>query len=417
MNLFMLPIADVRITRRRERQDLGDLDSLGASILKFGQLVPIIVDKDNELIDGQRRLTARQENGDSEIMCILKDDVDAVLAKELELETNLQRKDMTWQERARGLAELDRMKREKDPNWTQMQTAQVAGNKTQQRDVSVALKAVKMMELFPEIAEAKSLPKAMAQAEAKIKSVQRIIKVQDAPEDYRDIEERLWHGDSVVRIKEIPDNSFNAVITDPPFGIDAEDRTAGSTISDTSAYQDDKDKYEYLLTMLPDVYRVMTPNSFLIWFLGHSWYERVRQDMLKCGFVVDPCPIMWDRSDGRTFTTRPDRWFAKGYDIALHAIKGNPKLAITGKSNVLRVPPVPSSEKDILFERPVELYAELIRRTTIEGEVVADFFAGSGSCPAAAASLKRNWFACELDMERRAKAITKIKAHTPTVVK
>lgn len=414
MNIFELPVTEVKITRRREREDLGDLEGLGASILKFGQLVPIIVDKNNELIDGQRRLTARIENGEPTITCVLKEDVDEILAKELELETNLQRKDMTWRERSKGLTELDRLRRQRDPNWTQQQTAQVAGNKTQQRDVSQAIKVEKLIELFPEIATAKSLPKALAMAEAKVASVGRIIKVQDAPEDYREIEEKLWLGDSVQLIKQVPDKSFNLVLTDPPFGIGADERTAGSAISDTSAYEDDKQKYEYLLTMLPDVYRVMKDNSILIWFLGHSWLQRVKDDLETAGFLVDPVPIIWDRSDGRTFTVRPDRWFAKGYDIAVHAIKGSPKLAITGKSNVLRVPPVPQSEKDILFERPVDLYAELIRRTTIEGEVVADFFAGSGSCPAAAASLNRNWFACELSPERRAKAITKIKAHTPS---
>lgn len=411
--LFELPIGEVKITRRREREDLGDIEGLGASILQFGQLVPIIVDKNNELIDGQRRLTARQENGEATILCILKEDVDETLAKELELETNLQRKDMTWREKSKGLAELDRLKRAKDPNWTQVQTAQVAGGKTSQRDVSQAVQMEKMIELFPEIAQAKSFNKAKALAEAKIGHVQRILTVQAAPEDFSAIEEKLWLGDSVQRIKEVPDESFNLVLTDPPFGIRAEDRTAGSVASDTTAYADDEELYEYLLTMMPDIYRVCKKNSFFIWFLGFSWYERVKIEMRKVGFVVDECPIMWDRSDGRSFTARPDRWFGKGYDIALHAIKGEPRLAQTGKSNVIRVPPVPQSEKDLLFERPVELYAELIRRTTIEGETVADFFVGSGGCPAAAASLKRDWFGIEKDVARRAKAITKIKAHTP----
>lgn len=411
--VFMIPISDVVITRRREREDLGDVDGMAVSILKFGQLQPIIIDENNELIDGQRRLTARQQNGDTEIFAMLKTDVDEVLAKEIELEANLQRKDMTWRERNRGLAELDRLRRMRDPNWTQVQTAVAAGAGTSQRDVSQAVQMEKMISLFPELAAAKNLPQAQRMAQMKVASTKRILSVQNAPDDFREIEERLWLGDSVQRIKEIPDESFHAVITDPPFGIGAEDRTAGSAISDTSSYEDDKSKYEYILTMIPDVYRVMKPNSFLIWFLGMSWYERVKGDMRKAGFVVDEIPLMWDRSDGRTFTTRPDRWFAKGYDIALHAIKGTPRL-LTARSNVFRVPPVSASEKDILFERPILLYTELIRATTLEGEIVADFFAGSGSCPAACAENKRGWFAIEKDMERRAKGITKIKAHTPT---
>jgi DNA modification methylase len=68
----------------------------------------------------------------------------------------------------------------------------------------------------------------------------------------------------------------------------------------------------------------------------------------------------------------------------------------------------------MLVERPVELYAELIKHLTIPGEVVADFFAGSGSCPAAAHSLGRDFFAVEKNPERRAAAIQKTKAYAPS---
>lgn len=411
--LLTLAISDIIITRRREREELGDIDGLAQSLLQFGQLQPIVVDDNNELIAGFRRMSATQQNGQLDILAIRRRNVDELMAKEMELEENLARKDMTWRERNRGLAELDRIRRERNPNWTQVQTAVAAGGKTSQRDVSEAVRMEKMIGLFPELAQAKSLNKAKALAEAKVGHVERILHVKNAPEQFAGIEERFWLGDSVQRIKEIPDESFHLVLTDPPFGINAENRTAGGTVSDTSAYADDEDLYEYLLTMMPDIYRVLRPNAFFIWFLGMSWYDRVKTEMRNVGFTVDEIPIIWDRSDGRSFTSRPDRWFGKGYDIALHAIKGEPRLAQTGKSNVIRVPPVPTSEKEILFERPVELYAELIRRTTIEGEVVADFFGGGGGCPAAAASLKRGWFAIEKDPARRAKGITKVKAHTP----
>lgn len=412
-NVIELPIADIKVTRRREREDLGDIEGLGVSILTYGQLQPVVVDDDNELIAGFRRMTAIQGNGSTTIRALRQRDVDEITAKEMELEENLARKDMTWRERNRGLAELDRLRRMKDPNWTQVQTAVAAGGKTSQRDVSQAVKMEKMIELFPELANAKSLSKAQAMAEAKVKNVSRVISVKNAPEMYAAIEERIWLGDSVDRIKEVPDDSFHLILTDPPFGVGYEDRTAGSVVSAVSSYEDDEAKYRRILTMAPDLYRVIKPDGWLVWFLGMTWYQEVKTIFRDVGFIVDEIPLVWDRSDGRTFSTRPDRWFGKGYDIALHCLKGQPHLAQSGKSNVLRVPPVPSSERDLLVERPVELYAEIIRRLTIEGEVVADFFVGSGSCPAAAASLKRQYFGCELSEERRAKAITKIKANTP----
>lgn len=410
--LIELPIALIKVTRRREREELGDIDSLAISIAKFGQLQPIVVDDNFELIAGERRLTARQQNGDTHILAIRQSQVDEMLAKEMELEENLARKQMTWQEEQRGLAELDRLRRMRDPNWTQQKTAIAASGGTSQRDVSVAVKMTKMMEVFPELAQAKSLNKAIKMMEQKAANIQRVADVRANPQDFADIESRIILGDSVDVIKTIPDESFHAIITDPPFGVDYGER-AGDSASNASGYQDDEDAYKRLLTMAPDMYRVLKPNAFCIWFLGITWYERCKVAFRKAGFTVDEIPIIWDRSEGRTFTSRPDRWFGRAYDIALHMVKGEPRLTQTGKHNIIKVAPVPSNERDILVERPVELYAELIKRTTIEGEIVADFFVGGGGCPAAAASLRRGYFGVEMSAERRAKGIQKIRAYTP----
>lgn len=412
MILIELPLDEVKITRRREREELGDINELAISIAKFGLLQPIVVEDDNELVAGYRRLTAHRENGAATIMAVRRSSIDAALAKELELEENFRRKDMTTYERVKGLAELHRLRTEKDPNWNQVKTAVLAGAGTTQRDVSQAVSLNKMMDLFPELKKAKSVNQAMSWAKAKATAIERVQDVKDSPEDYASIEANFPLGDSVEVIKTIPDESFHAIITDPPFGIGYEDRTAGSSGS-LNAYEDDEEKYRRILTMAPDLFRTIKPNGWLVWFLGISWYEEVKKTMRDAGFTVDEIPIIWDRSEGRTFTTRPDRWFGRGYDIALHCIKGEPRVVRGGTHNVLHIAPVPSAERDLLVERPVELYAELIRRLTIEGEVVADFFAGSGSCAAAAASLKRKWFTVEQNAERRATAIQKIKAYTP----
>jgi site-specific DNA-methyltransferase (adenine-specific) len=407
-----LPLTAVKVTRRREREELGDIEELAISIAKFGLLQPIVVDDDNELIAGFRRFTAHQQNGAVTILAIRQKDIDEATAKELELEENFRRKDMTTYERVKGLAELHRLRTEKDPNWNQVKTAQLAGGGTSQRDVSQAVSLNKMMDLFPELRKAKSINQAQNWAKAKAASVQRVIEVKENPKDYADIESKLILGDSVEVIKTIADETFHAIITDPPFGIGYEDRTAGNTDSVT-AYEDDEAKYRRILSMAPDMYRVLKPNGWCVWFLGMTWYQEAKETFRAAGFTVDEIPIIWDRSAGRCFTTRPDRWFPKGYDIALHMLKGEPKMAKPLKSNILAVAPVPTEDREQSVERPVELYKALINALTIPGEKVADFFAGSGSCPAACEETKRDWFAVEKSPERRARAIQKIKAYTP----
>lgn len=412
MRVELIPIDAIKIDHTRFRQDNGDLEKLASSLLTFGQLEPIIVDQNIELIAGFRRYSAARLNGWTQIAAVLRTEIDELHAREIELEENIARKQMTWQEEQIAIAELDRIKKAKDPNWTQGLTAQAAGGNTSQRDVSEAVTLAKAMEVFPELKDAKSKNQAMSWLKAKAANVTRVLDVKDKKIDFNGIEEKIILGDSRQVIKQVPDESFDLVLTDPPFGIDYDDRKSG-TDGSLTAYEDTEELYLSLLAMAPELYRVVKPNGWLVWFLGISWYERAKVAFRDAGFAVDEIPIIWDRSGGRCHTNRPDRFFARAYDIALHCRKGDPQIIQRGTKNIIKVDPVENSERQALVERPVGLYQELIKRLTVEGETVADFFVGSGSCPAAAASLRRDYFGVEQNPERRAIALNKIKAHTP----
>ncbi len=419
MNLLSLPVDSIVVDPDRFREATGDMEGLATSILQHGLLEPIIIEYREDglphLVAGLRRLTAHQMNVIPDIFCIRRDDLDDLKRKEIELEENLMREQMTMPERIKALAQLDRIKRERDPNWTQSMTGIVAGKAAPrgQADVSQAIKLDKAFKLFPELMEAKSVNQALNWLDQKVKQVSRIVEVRDNKVDYTTIEPKIWLGDSTELIKQVPDDSFHAIITDPPFGVNYDKRTAGTQGSALNSYKDDEELYLKILAMAPEMYRTLKPGGWLVFFYGMSWHKEVQDSFRAAGFAVDELPVIWDRSDGRTFTNRPDHFFTRAYDVALHAYKGDAHIVQKGKPNVLRIPPVGAAEREFQVERPVELYAELIRRLTLKGERVADFFVGSGSCPAAAASLGRDFFGCELNPERRAGAIQKIAAHVP----
>lgn len=410
-----IPLTAIKVPENRFRVVDAKVEDIAQSFIQYGQLQAIIVTDDGDgtftLVAGLHRFTAASMNGDLDIIATTTDEADPITLRKIELEENIQRIDMTWQEKTNAIAELMELESTTNPNATQDSVASIAG--VHQRDVSNAMKLKKMLELFPEIKEAKSVNQALSWAQAKAKNVLRVKDVKDRPADFKEVEDRIILGDSTEVIKSVDSESFHLVLTDPPFGINFDNRKKGSEGSLTS-YKDDEDSYVRLLDMAPEIYRVIKPDGWLIWFLGISWYERAKDTFREAGFIVDEIPIIWDRSEGRTFTTRPDRYFGRAYDIALHCIKGDPQVTQRGKSNIIKAAPVGSSEREMLVERPVELYAELIRRLTVKGECVADFFVGSGSCPAAAASLQRDFFGVELSPERRACAIQKIKAHIPS---
>lgn len=393
-----------------------DIDSLVASFKRFGQLQPVILDDEDNLIAGFRRYTAAKSLQWGDIAFVRQSLLSDVQKKEIELEENVARLDMTWQERIHALAAIDKLKRASDPNWTQGQTAAVAGPSAAPRgqpDVSVAVQLDKLMEVFPELKEAKSINQARSWALSRVSSVARIKEVKDNPAQFQEITEKIRQGDSVEVIKELPAGMFRAIVTDPPFGIDYERRKAG-TEQAVTAYKDDEKSYQRLLTMAPDLFRVLKDDGFLVWFLGPTWWEECKSAFTDAGFLVDEIPVIWYRRGGRAYTTRPDRYLGRIYDMALWCIKGNPELVVRNHGNVFEVPPVEGDDRELLVERPIELYEEIIKLMTHPGETVADFFVGSGSCPAAAAKCHREYFGVELDPTRYAAAIKKIQAHTPT---
>lgn len=414
--IHRIPVEEVKIRVKRQRSELGDLESLAESLLRYGQLTPIILTRTNDLIAGERRLEAHKMNCVTHIDAVYRDELDELDLEELELEENLQRLQLTWKEEELAKARIHKLRIAKDPKWSQLQTAALVakpGQTVQQRDVSQALNLEKMMKLFPEIGEAKTKAQALNLAKAKAKSVTRAVDVAQRPEVYAEVGEKIWLGDSVDLIKEIENEAIDLILTDPPFGINYDAHVAG-TVGEENSYKDDVEKYERILTMFPDLYRVLKPDGWLIWFFGMSWYQPVKEKLRAAGFVVDEIPIMWDRSDGRCYTNVPNHYFTKGYDVAFHAFKGDPHLVQKNKPNVFRIPPVETKDRDLVVERPVELYAEFISRMTIPGQMVADFFVGSGSVTAAAASLKRDYIGIEKDPNRRAAAIQKTRSHIAT---
>lgn len=107
----MIPINKIMPSPQQARNELGDLSDLIQSIKEKGVLEPIIIrPKGNyyEIIAGERRYTAAQKAGLTELPCI-EMDVDDNEAMEIALIENLQRKDLTVFEEAEGLKTLSEL--------------------------------------------------------------------------------------------------------------------------------------------------------------------------------------------------------------------------------------------------------------------------------------------------------------------
>lgn len=98
----------------RLREDFGDIAGLADSIATHGLLHPLTIDADNILIAGERRLRAMKRLGFLEVECRRWDGLTETERRELELEENLRRKDLTAYERSKNVVELATVAEEVD---------------------------------------------------------------------------------------------------------------------------------------------------------------------------------------------------------------------------------------------------------------------------------------------------------------
>ena len=163
-----LKVSEIKIGENRIRKNLERLDELAASIRKYGLLHPIVVDKSTKtLIAGERRLRAHMVLGCDDIQVNYREDLDIFQLKELELEENLSREQLTWQEEVTARKELHQIKQRiygesgsgKEGGWRLEDTAEALG--LDKSTLSVDLTLADGIEHFPELARIPSKKKAM----------------------------------------------------------------------------------------------------------------------------------------------------------------------------------------------------------------------------------------------------------------
>jgi len=109
---MQVPIQSI-VTKERVRRDAGDLSSLRQSLATVGQLTPILLTRDYELVAGFRRLAAARELAWQTIDATFIERDSPIEKLQMELDENLYRKDFTEDERVAGFRRLEELKKPK----------------------------------------------------------------------------------------------------------------------------------------------------------------------------------------------------------------------------------------------------------------------------------------------------------------
>ena len=134
---------------------------------------------------------------------------------------------------------------------------------------------------------------------------------------------KIYQGDCIEELKKLPDNSVDAIITDPPYGLEfmgkdwdkfknAENIGGGTMENRNTPYQrgektppayyiwtlEQKNEFQiFSMNWAKECLRVLKPGGFLLSFGGTRTYHRMTCGIEDAGFEIRDC-IMWIYGSG-----------------------------------------------------------------------------------------------------------------------
>lgn len=193
----------------------------------------------------------------------------------------------------------------------------------------------------------------------------------------------IMQGDCINVMREMPANSVDFILTDPPYLVNFRDRDGRTIQNDVNA--------DWLEPAMREAYRVLKQDRVAIMFYGWTKVDAFFAAWKAAGF--QPVGHIVFR---KTYSSKR-RFLSYQHEQAYLLAKGRPPLPKQPLADVMDMPF--SGNKLHPTQKPVEALAPLVRSFTLPGELVLDPFAGSGSSCAAALLAGRRYVGIELDAE------------------
>lgn len=404
--LIKVPLKNIIILPGRARKTFGKIQELSESIKRVGNISPLCVTEDKDrpgfytLNAGERRYRASILAGLSEVPVISYDSLSLIERKIVELEENVCREELDWQDQAELHRQIDELKKKVNPNWTQKQTAEMTHLSPAMisRQIDVAKKLRDNPQLKEKIGKLdfNSATKVIANEE-KIKKVERL-----QAQGKLQITTDLLNIDCRTGLKGLADRSIDLLLTDPPYGLEAlEDIREGNgsvmpghVLMSNTHNSNLPDVLKLLESCASELVRVLKPGAHAYVFCAFQYVGDFIRALAPLEF--QPPLLIWDR--GRNTTP------GYGYNYlnrteAIIYLHNPPRSRRLNKNmfNVFEHPTVPKSLRVYPTEKPQSLLKELISQSSNLGDTVLDICAGSASTLKAARSLGRKSIGFEIN--------------------
>lgn len=429
-----IALSSVVVAQDRQRRSfpVDKMQEFSDGIATRGLLHAIIlrvVGNDYVLVAGERRLRAitdladlgQQIKYDGEkvplgmIPYTLFTDLDPIAAEEAELEENLHRENLTWQERATACARIAalRSKQAVLRGAVAPTTADIA------LEVRGSSEGIHQETTRREMIVAKHLDNPEVKAAKNVDEAFKILRKQEAATKRRELGEQVGrtftadmhtalNTDSLLWLLEAPNERFDVILTDPPYGMRADEfGDSGGLAAGAHGYEDTPELYESILRVCEtELFRVAAPQAHLYWFCDIDKFTDTKTRFAAAGWSVFRTPLIWYKKSGMR-APWPEQGPQRKYEIILYAVKGKRPILKMG-GDVLDF--AADTNLGHAAQKPVALYQELLSRSILPGQSVLDPFAGSGPIFPAAHALRARATGIERDSASYGSAVQRIQA-------
>lgn len=397
-------ISEIVVNSNRQRKDfdIDELTKLRDSIASKGLLHPIVLENDHKtLVAGERRIRAikllravapsyrfdNQSINVNEVPYVVIGDLSPIDIREAELEENIIRVELSWQERAQAIKELSELRWEQNAGRVTYKelAKEIAGKGATSSDQMFVSDAISLASHLddPDIASAPTQREAMRRLQKKAKKAINTALAIASGNKVSSGDHILILGDAKEELAKLDDRVFDCVITDPPYGINAS--AFGTQAATEHDYEDDYESaMETVAHILTQSFRISKGEAHLYLFCSIEMWQHLRNMAGAVGWDVWPRPLIWAKGH-LGMLPRPNHGPRYTYEAILFANKGDKETQIVG-SDVLNF--IPDDDKENGAQKPVELYAELLRRSCQPGDRIIDMCCGTGTVFAAANKLK-----------------------------
>lgn len=370
-----VPLSSISIDRpNRQRRELTGIPELADSIKRLGLIHAPVITRERQLVSGERRLAAIKSLGWDTVVVQYADTLEPDALHAIELEENIKRLDLTWQERTKAIDDYHQLQLKTNPDWTPTNTAEALGVTFGHvyRHLSVA----KEMKKNPKVGEASAFSSAnnMVQRINERRASVELAQVTGIAEIERP--KFIEQADFTAWAEDYRGSKFNLLHCDFPYGINMDKTSQGTHHEVMGTYKDTPEIYFKLLETLVNAQDELLADSCHIMFWFHmKYYDRTIALLESCLFDINPIPLIWHKTDNTGILSDPNRRPRHIYETALLGSRGDRKL-VKPKSDVIGY--ATEANTFHISNKPLPVLRHFLEMLVDDTTVMLDPTAGSG---------------------------------------